>query len=509
MRHTTTIMLLLTLAGGPAALAQTDRDEALDSRDFKEVETDRQYTGPATLRAAAPARGAQQAEPRATQAARDRGQPEQPEAAQELDHDEAAVEILEAVAEAIRGGYVAEVKSYAEGSPMLASTFPKSEGRWAQHAADDDATEWAVRYTGQGTVMTKPQPVDFDVLWQPDRISWIDHENKVFNVQRPQGKKSGEAYQLASSAYGQAAPLANGFAEALESAPSIILATPVEIEGTLCDVVAISAKTGSDPVLWYFGREDRLPRRSEIVLPDNELISGSIRVDFADGVAGEGVVTADEFTLLAPDGYERDIARVFLDPAEAGRTNQPLPSPVQAGAPEWEVADSEGKLVSAESLRGKVSLLYFWGTWSPACDKASPELAKLAAEFAGEPVEFLGMAFREGDPGVVADAARAQGQTWRVFPEADTAVKAMGISNAPSFIVLGKQGELLFRAGRPRGSGYAELIDQLRSVITRAVAEEAPSDRSSDAAQSGGPGTRVAPAGATQIRKPVIIKKDE
>ena len=505
MRHTTTIMLLLTLAGCPAAVAQTDRDEALDSRDFKEVETDRPYTGPASLRAV-PGDGGARVQPDAP-ARPAQGQPEAPQP--DLDHDEGAVEILKAVSETIGKGYVAEVKSYAEGSPMLASTFPKSEGRWAQHVSDEDKTVWAVRYTGQGTVMTRQQPVDFDVLWQPDRISWLDHDNRVFNVQRVQGKKTGEAYQLASSAYGQAAPLADGFAETLATAPTITLLTPVEVEGTLCDVVAISTNVGSDPVLWYFGREDKLPRRSEIVLPDNELISGSIRVDFAGGVAGEGVVTPEEFVLHAPDGYERDIARIFLDPEEAARTNRPLPSPVQAGAPEWEVADAEGKLVSAASLRGKVALLYFWGTWSPACEKASSELAKLAAEFTGQPVEFLGMAFREGDPGVVADAARAQGQTWRVFPEADSAVKAMGISNAPSFVVLGKQGELLFRAGRPRGAGYTELIEQLRGVISRAVAEDATDDRSSDAAQSGGPGTRVAPAGATQIRKPVIIKKDE
>ncbi|MFG0259567.1 MAG: hypothetical protein ACF8LK_04360, partial [Phycisphaerales bacterium JB041] len=153
MRHTTTIMLLLGLAGCPAAIAQTDQDEALDSRDFKEVETDRQYTGPALLRAEAPGREAS----RAPQAARDRAQPEQPEAA--LDHDEAAVEILKAVAETMRFGYVAEVRSYAEGSPMLASTFPKSEGRWAQMATNEDATEWSIRYIGQGTVMTHPQPI--------------------------------------------------------------------------------------------------------------------------------------------------------------------------------------------------------------------------------------------------------------------------------------------------------------------------------------------------------------
>ncbi len=104
------------------------------------------------------------------------------------------------------------------------------------------------------------------------------------------------------------AALAGGFAEVLESAPSITMATPVEIEGTLCDVVAISAKAGSDPVLWYFGREDNLPRRCEIVLPDNELISGSIRVDFAGGVAGEGRLQLK--MRLNPRSYVTDIVTV-------------------------------------------------------------------------------------------------------------------------------------------------------------------------------------------------------
>jgi thiol-disulfide isomerase/thioredoxin len=464
MRCTTTALLLLTLAGTPAALSQ----------------------------------------------AQDRAPQAQPETATELDHDEAAVEILRNVAEAVSKGYLAEVRCYAEGAPMLVSTFPKSEGRWAQMAVNEDASEWAVRYTGQGSVMTRNQPVDFDVLWQADRVTWIDHENEVFNVQRSQGRKKGESYQLASSAFGQAADFARGFADALAKAATIELASPMEIEGTLCDAVAIREKAEGDAVLWYFGREDKLPRRSEIVLPDNELISGSIRVDFIDGIAGADAVTPSDFKIFAPDGYQQDIASIFMNPEERAALNTPLPNPVNAGPPTWQVNDSEGNAVSPADLTGKVSVLYFWGTWSPACDKASPELAKLAEEFADQPVEFLGMAFREGEPDKVADAARAQGQTWRVFPEADDAVKLMGIRNAPSFVVLGPQSELLFRSGRPRGDNYGELVGQLRSVITRALTEDnGDDDRSSDAAQSGTPGTRVAPATATKIRKPVIVKKKD
>ncbi len=480
MRCTATALLLLTLAGTPAALAQV------------------QTTNAPT--------------------------PHQPAAAKELDHNPAAVEVLKAVAQALSQGYTAEVKSYAEGTPMLATTFPKSEGRWAQLPIDTEQPDtWAVRYTGQGTVMTRPQPVDFDVLWQPDRTSWIDHQNEVFNVQRTEGKKAGESYQLASSAFGQASDLARGFAGALASAATIEMLAPAEIQGTLCDAVAIRTDAGSDAVVWYFGHEDKLPRRSEVVLPDNDLISGSIRVDFADGIASPDAVTDDDFKIFAPDGYERDIARIFQDKKQQSLTNQPLPIPRAGGAPEWEVADTKGNLTSPAALKGQIAVLYFWGTWSPACEKASPQLAKLAAEFADQPVQFLGMAFREGEPDKVAAAARAQGQTWRVFPQADDAVKLMGIRNAPSFIVLGQQGELLFRSGRPRGDRYADLVGQLRSVINRALTDDATNDATKDAtkdaaddttnrrpgAQSGTPGTRVAPANTKKISRPKIIKKKD
>lgn len=499
MRYTT-ITLLLTLAGCPFAAAQ---DEALDSREFVETETDVPYTGPQRLRGDRPAPAFAD---QATGA-----QPEQPESAQNLDHDDRAVEILQAVAETIREGFTAEVKCYAEGSDALKSFFPKSEGLWSQHALNEDASTWAVRYIGQGTVMTRQQPVEFNVLWQPDRVSWIDHDNAVFNVQRPQGRKSGESFQLANGAYGQANPIARGFAETLKTAATIEMGSPVEVEGVMCDSVAIRDKAEGDPVFWYFGRDDHLPRRAEIVLPENETINGAIRVDFANPVAGPGAVQEADFAIYAPDGYQTDIARIFQDPEEARETNKPLPPVGEVGPPEWMVADTNGEMVSPTMLQGKIAVLYFWGTWSPACEKASPMLAELAAEYEGKPVEFLGMAFREGDPGLVESAARDQGQTWRVFPEADEAVKNMGIRNAPSFIVLGPKNELLFRSGRPRGDNYRELVTQMRGIINRVLEDE---DSFSDAGGSGGAsssaaGTRVAPATAERIGRPRVVKKDE
>lgn len=438
-------------------------------------------------------------------------QPERDAAA--MDHAPEAVEVLKAVAEAVREGYAAEVRCYAEGA--IAGFFPKAEGRWSQRTGTgEDGVEgeenWAARYSGQATAMTRSEPLDFDVLWLPDRVAWIDHENEMYFERRPQGNRgAGEAYMLPSSAWNQAKDLVLGFREALSSAASIEMAEPAEVDGVPCDVVAIRAEQGSDPTYWYFGRDDRLPRRNEIRLPENENFSGAIRVDFTDGRAGAQVVSAQDFKLFPPDSYGRDLSPIFQDPAARAEMNTPMPGaePEAGVPPEWSAEDTEGRVASPESLRGSVAVLYFWGTWSPASAKAVPALSELAKEFEGQPVEFLGMAFREGEPEKVGEAAREQGQTWRIFPEADEAVKLMNIRSAPSFVVLGPQGELLLRSGRPRGDDYGALTEQIRGVITRAL-EAAPADGQRDASEAG-TGERVGPRSVTPVRRPKIKTRDD
>lgn len=470
MRTTTLLAALLVAAGSTTALAQ-------------------QKSGPGL-----PTRAAQ---PAHAQAARQ--------------HSPDAVAVLQGAAEAVKDGYSATVRSYFEGGGAFASMFATTEGRWSQKALSEDG-QWAVRYTGQGTAPTKTEPQGFDALWLPDRVVWVDHEAQTYNVQ-PKGGKTDPAYQLASNPWGQAEPLATGFADALETASALEIREPAEVNGVMCDAVAIIQEPGGDSRLWYFGHEDHLPRRSELVMPDNPMLTGAIRVDFIDGLASADAVADSDWELLAPDGYERRIARAFLSPGDIPPGIKPLSPPSQAGgAPDWEVPDSEGVLVSPGSLRDKVSVLYFWGTWSPACKKATPELHKLAEEFAGKPVEIISMAFREGDPGAAVNAAREQGQTWRQVPAADDAAKVMGIRAAPSVVVLGAGGELLFRSGRPRSDDYATLFGQVRDIITRALSE-GPAEQEDKNAGGGpaakGPGEKLAPAAVTPAKPGRLKTKDD
>lgn len=423
----------------------------------------------------------------------------QPEQARE--HSPDAVAALRAATRAVEEGFSAQVSTYAQGNALLETTFPKGEGRWVQGPLGED-NPLSVRYTGAGKVMTQNEPVDFDILFQEDRVTWVDHLAKTYNVETLRGRKGGEAYMLASSAWSQVSDLAHGFEDAM-SAFKLETREPAEVDGVMCTVVAVQEKPDVDPVLWYFGREDNLPRRSEIVLPSQEF-GGSIRVDFTDVEAGADAIADVDWEIPAPAGYQQKVARMFQEraPADETEVRTPLPKPAP-GAPDWEVPDSEGKLVSPGSLRGKVAVLYFWGTWAPSCKKATPEVAELATDYEDKPVEVISMAFREGSPDDVVREARAQGQTWRQVPQADDAVKVLGVRIAPSVIVLGQQGELLFRSGRPQGEDYDALFEEVRAIIDRALAGGgAGGEQQHDGPAAKGAQREVAPAEATPIRRP-------
>lgn len=410
-----------------------------------------------------------------------------------------AIAALQATAEAVKDGFAADVSSYAEGS--LASSFSRCEGLWTQNVLGD-AAEWKVRFTGSGTVALKNDSIDFDALWQPDRVTWVDHNTRTLNVSPIKGSRGGEAFQLFNGAFGQLEPLSHGFADELKAA-SLEMREPAEVDGVMCSVVAITAKTGSDPVLWYMGREDHLPRRCEIVLPGQELIK-ALRVDLAHVTAGPEALADAVWEVEAPADYERKIARQFQERAQqpAPTANRP-PKNTGAGGPDWEIADSDGTLVSPGALRGKVSVLYFWGTWSPACKKAVPVVAAYAEDYKDKPVEIVSMAFREGTPDAVVRAAREEGQTWRQVTAADDIVKMLGIRVAPSFIVLGPQGELLMRSGRPKGDDFEALFSQIREITDRALADAPAADAEKDTSggpAAKGPGDKVAPAGASPAK---------
>lgn len=93
-------------------------------------------------------------------------------------------------------------------------------------------------------------------------------------------------------------------------------------------------------------------------------------------------------------------AAAFRNCIEAAAKNpayeQDLPLAPQALAPAFTVTDSEGRIVSSDSLRGRFVLLDYWATWCGPCIRALPLMRQLAHYF--PPSQFTVISVSEDSP---------------------------------------------------------------------------------------------------------------
>ncbi len=71
-------------------------------------------------------------------------------------------------------------------------------------------------------------------------------------------------------------------------------------------------------------------------------------------------------------------------------------------APDFTLADVNGRRVRLGSFRGKVVFLNFWATWCPPCIQEMPTMEKLHGEFGGKGLVILAVNFRENPEQVKA-----------------------------------------------------------------------------------------------------------
>lgn len=112
-------------------------------------------------------------------------------------------------------------------------------------------------------------------------------------------------------------------------------------------------------------------------------------------VRGRRIVTRPELRDAADgdiEDFREYLAMLAERPDEAKQPVRPAPeSLVGRAAPGWELPSLDGRTYSLAGLRGKVVVLDFWYRGCPWCIRAMPALKALAEEFAGRPVQIVGM----------------------------------------------------------------------------------------------------------------------
>jgi thiol-disulfide isomerase/thioredoxin len=241
-------------------------------------------------------------------------------------------------------------------------------------------------------------------------------------------------------------------------------------DGQDCDIVFVppadkgDADTGAGVQVWI-ARSDHMPRRvTRYQAPSDAAADpkdGRVLEVTEFKINGESI--GGIYSPDVPAGFRvraMESAPKVVPVADRPRRDPP-PAPrllaVGARAPEWELTDSNGKVVKLADLKGKVVLLDFWATWCRPCRDAMPGVQKMHQKYAGKNVAIFGVnCWERGDaPGYMEE----QGFTYGLLLKGDPVAQAYGVSGIPTFYLIGPDGTIL-HAGSGFGPGMEATIER-------------------------------------------------
>ena len=181
------------------------------------------------------------------------------------------------------------------------------------------------------------------------------------------------------------------------------------------------------------------------------------------------------------------------EPKTLAEARRIIASPVRARAPfapDFSFTIEENENISNASLRGKVVLLDFWGTWCPPCRESIPSVRALQKRFAGKNVQIIGIS-SDDDEEVWRTFIKAQQMTWSEYIDlGGTVLGAFNVDSFPTYIVLDKDGVIRFRQ-----SGFGqETQSDIEEALNKALKREsdpklaAAAKAQADAGGAAGPG---------------------
>ncbi len=141
-----------------------------------------------------------------------------------------------------------------------------------------------------------------------------------------------------------------------------------------------------------------------------------------------------------------------------------------ARRPVFSVVTRDGRVVTHDSLRGRVVLVNVWATWCAPCRVEMPALQQLAESYAADSVVVLGLSVDRGPPEAVDRFLAERGITYPVAIVDDGVLAAFGgVRGYPTSLLLDRDGIVQHTVLGPIGPVT------LRPAISRLVrADRAP-----------------------------------
>jgi peroxiredoxin len=127
------------------------------------------------------------------------------------------------------------------------------------------------------------------------------------------------------------------------------------------------------------------------------------------------------------------------------RPTRPAGPNALSAAPDFQLADLDGRVRTLSSYHGKGVLVNFWATWCDSCKQEMPELNRLQAKFKDRGFTVLALSVDEGGrKPVLAFASRYNLDFPLVLSDRKTA-EAYGVFGLPASFLIDRAGRIRSR----------------------------------------------------------------
>jgi thiol-disulfide isomerase/thioredoxin len=157
-------------------------------------------------------------------------------------------------------------------------------------------------------------------------------------------------------------------------------------------------------------------------------------------------------------------------PSMASEARKIIANPIRARTPftpGFSFRTRENETISNNSLRGKVVLLDFWGTWCPPCRESVPMLKNVQKKYAAKPFQLVGIS-SDDDEDVWKTFIQAQHMNWSEYLDSSSELQeAFNIDSFPTYIVVDKDGVIRFRQSGLSQDSQNDLEDAINKALKR------------------------------------------
>lgn len=148
----------------------------------------------------------------------------------------------------------------------------------------------------------------------------------------------------------------------------------------------------------------------------------------------------------------------FRPPADVSEINQPT-SP-------WQVTLPDSRVLTSESLKGKVVLVNFWATWCPYCRKEKPVIDDFWQDTRGKGFEVVSISI-DDSPEKIAAWMQEKGYAFMAAPTNESVANAFGhVSSVPTSFIVDRDGNIRHKVA---GQLHAARLDELVSPLLKAT----------------------------------------